>query len=80
VNDTFVLGDTNAICDECGFKFKGSMLRKRWDGAMVCSKDWETRHPQDSIKVRPEQNNVRDPRPEPEPRYLAVGEITAADL
>jgi hypothetical protein len=78
--DEFILGDSNAICDCCGFKFKQSQLRKRWDGAFVCSKDWEPRHPQDNIKIRAERNNVRDPRPEPEYRYLAVGEITGDDL
>lgn len=76
----FILGDSNAICDECGFKFKQSQLKKRWDGAMVCSADFELRHPQDTIKARPERNNVKNARPEPEYRFLAVGEITADDL
>lgn len=78
--DEFILGDSNAICDCCGFKFKQSQLRLRWDGAMVCSKDWEPRHPQDNIKPRTERNNIRNPRPEPEYRFLAVGEITGDDL
>lgn len=78
--DEFILGDSNGICDCCGFKFKHSQLRKRWDGAMVCRADWEPQHPQDSIKIRGERNNVKDARPEPEYRFLAVGEITAADL
>jgi len=76
----FALGDSNGVCDVCGFDFKHSTLRKRWDGAMVCGKDWEARHPQDMIKPRSERNHVTDPRPRPEPRFLAVGEITAADL
>jgi hypothetical protein len=80
MNDDFILGDSNAICDCCGFKFKHSQLRKRWDGAMVCSKDWEPRHPQDNICVKAERNNVKDARLEPEHRFLAVGEITADDL
>ena len=78
--DEFILGDSNSLCDCCGFKFKHSQLRKRWDGAMVCSADWEPRHPQDSIKIRGERNNVKDARPEPEYRFLAVGEITADQL
>ena len=77
---TFILGDSKSVCDVCGFHYKHSQLRKRWDGAMVCSKDFETRHPQDLIKIRPERNNVQDPRYEPEYRYLAANEITAADL
>lgn len=78
--DEFILGDSNGICDVCGFKLKQSQLRKRWDGAMVCSADFETRHPQDSIKIRGERNNVKDARPEPEYRFLAVGEISGDDL
>jgi hypothetical protein len=34
----------NAICDVCGFKFKNTDLRKRWDGYMVCKNDYEIRH------------------------------------
>lgn len=80
MNDNFILGDSNAICDVCGFKYKQSQLRKRWDGAMTCDADWESRHPQDMIKARPERNNVKDARPEPTHRFLAVGEITKDDL
>lgn len=76
----FILGDSNAICDECGFQYKHSQLRKRWDGAMVCDKDWEARHPQDSIKIKPERAFVTDARVPPEPRYLGTNEITADDL
>lgn len=43
--DYYAKGDWNAICDECGFKYKGSKLRKRWDGFMVCQRCWEPRHP-----------------------------------
>lgn len=80
MNDQFILGDSNGLCDSCGFKFKQSALRKRWDGAMVCRDDYELRHPQDELKARPERNNVKDARPEPEYRFLAVGEITADQL
>ena len=42
----------NAICDVCGFKFKAAQLRKRWDGYMVCSHDYETRHSLDFYTTR----------------------------
>lgn len=51
-HDSYKPGDYNAICDGCGFKFKASMLKKRWDGYMVCEKDWEPRHPQDLVEAR----------------------------
>lgn len=57
--DYYKPGDWNAICDECGFKFKGSELRKRWDGYMVCKDDWEPRHPQDFVR------GVKDSQPLP---------------
>lgn len=60
----FVKGDWNADCDECGFTFKASQLRKRWDGAMVCDKDWEPRHPQDLLRVRKERGGVPWSRPQ----------------
>lgn len=42
----------NALCDVCGFKFKASMLRKRWDGYMVCRNDYEVRHSMDFYTTR----------------------------
>ena len=76
----FILGDSKSVCDVCGFHYKHSQLRKRWDNAMVCPEDWEPRHPQDMIKPRPEKNNVKDARIEPEYRFLDTNEISASDL
>ncbi len=59
-----ILGDWNAICDVCGWKYKASDLRKRWDGLMVCEKDWEPRHPQDFIRAIPDMQKVPWTRPE----------------
>jgi len=80
MDNYFVLGDHNSICDVCGFKYKGSQLRKRWDGAMCCSDDWEARHPRDNPRIKPEKNNIKDARPEQEPRYLSTNEIQPEDL
>lgn len=80
MNDNFILGDSNCVCDVCGFKYKRSQLKKRWDGAIVCAEDFETRHPQDLIKPRPERQNVKDSRPEPEPYYVGTNENTASNL
>ncbi len=64
-NDKLKLGDWNTLCDECGFKFKASMLRKRWDGLMVCGKDYELRPPQDFLRVPTDRPSVEWTRPEP---------------
>lgn len=57
-------GNYNTICDVCGFKYKATGLRKRWDGLMVCMQDWEIRHPQELIRPIPDQNKVPWTRPE----------------
>jgi len=51
-------GAWNAICDVCGFKFKSTSLRKRWDNLMVCEKDWESRHPMDFLKTPKEDLSI----------------------
>lgn len=48
--DYLKLGDYNAICYECGKKFKASELKRHWQGYWVCEKHWEARHPQDFVK------------------------------
>jgi hypothetical protein len=64
--DTYLkLGDWNAVCQVCGFRFKGSELRKRWDGVLVCAEDFETRHPSDFLRVPREDTSVPWSRPEP---------------
>lgn len=48
--DHLELGDYNAVCYQCGRKFKASELRKHWQGYYVCEKHWEARHPQDFVR------------------------------
>lgn len=48
----FKKGSYNAICDVCGGKYKMLDLQKRWDGLIVCKKDFEQDHPQKYIRVR----------------------------
>ena len=67
-NNTLYLGQWNVVCDVCGWKIKSSDAKERWDGLIVCPKDYETRHPMDFIKAprpdkplpftRPEQADV----------------------
>lgn len=70
-----VLGQWNAICDVCGFKKKSSEVRKRWDGLMVCPEDWEERHPQDLLRVKPEKIVPPWVRPEPPDTFITVCNI-----
>lgn len=65
-------GDWKAVCDGCGQRFLASALRKRWDGLMVCSKDYETRQPQDFVRAKIDIQAVPFTRPEStEYTYLA---------
>lgn len=63
--DYLKIGDMNAICDECGFKFKLSELVERWDGALVDRKCWEPRHPRDFVRIPRTESPPPTGRPEP---------------
>lgn len=68
--DYLKLGDTNAICDTCGFKYKISELSKQWDGLMTCKDCWDYRHPQEYIRGIPDTGNPpANPRPEAADQY-----------
>jgi hypothetical protein len=71
----FKPGDWNAICDVCGFKFKGSQLMRRWDGAMVCHADFELRHPQDLIRIPTDNPSTSWSRPEPTDVFITIGDF-----
>lgn len=75
----YIPGDHYIYCDRCGFKIRRSEARKTWDGLMVCSQDWEPRHPQDLIKARGDRQTVKDARPEPEHVFITT-QITPDDL
>lgn len=54
----------NALCDVCGFKFKASQLKKRWDGFMVCNDDWEPRNILDFYRTRSDAHILPFTRPD----------------
>jgi len=56
--DYYKPGDWNAICEVCGQKFKASKLKRRWDGLLVCKRDWEPRHPQDFVRGVKDKQSV----------------------
>jgi len=78
--DYFKRGDFNAICDSCGGKFKGSQLRKRWDGFMVCKDDWEPRPQQEFIRGIKENQATSFSRPESPDVFIATGDIDSYAL
>jgi hypothetical protein len=43
-------GNHWVVCDVCGFEYRQSEMRKRWDGLITCRFDWEIRHPQEFIR------------------------------
>jgi len=69
------------ICMRCGFRCKGSELRKEWTGARVCNACWDPK-PEDlkPPRIKPEGVPKRNSSPEPEPRFVAINEITRDDL
>lgn len=52
--DYLALGDWNAMCWECGRKFKASTLIRNWQGYYVCPPHWEARQPQDFVRAVPD--------------------------
>ena len=65
-------GEWIADCDVCGFTYPSSKLRKRWDGLMVCREDYESRHPQELLRIHPEHITPPWTRPEPPDRFKLV--------
>lgn len=61
--------DWKAWCPGCGFIYKASQLKMRWDGVRVCKYCWETRHPQEFIKGIPDRTL---PWTSPEPRDIEI--------
>lgn len=62
----WVSGDWLAVCDICGFVHYASELQEQWDGLMVCSADYNTRHPQDLLQTIPDDPSVPWTRPLPD--------------
>lgn len=61
----FSSGEWNVTCDVCSEKIKSSEARRRWDGLLVCSDDYEERHPQDFVRARMDKISVPFVRPIP---------------
>lgn len=55
-------GDHNVISDDSGQKFKRSQMRMNWKGQMVSLDEYEPKHPQLTIRPKPEKIAVKDAR------------------
>ena len=64
----------------CSRKRWRSDTRKNYNGLIVCADTcYETRHPQEKLRVKPDHVAVTDPRP-PVTVYLEYGDVTVDDL
>ncbi len=79
---SYIAGDPWTICDSCGWKIRRSMIRKSWDGFMLCDKDWEPKHEQlyPTPIIRNEGRSLPNARPEKPDRFIEVGEVTEDDF
>ena len=75
--DRYVPGTWNVLCDECGFKFKATELKKRWDSAMVCPQCFEKRNPQDFVRGVKESRPLPWTRPEQPDVFVEPGDVVA---
>lgn len=73
---SYIAGDFWRICDVCGFRYRSSMTRTRWDNLIVCDADFETRHPQDFVRGQKDSQVVPDPRPDALASF--IGPLTTA--
>ena len=69
-------GSYSAICDVCGLKYKAEELSRRWDGAMVCEADFETRHPQEFVRARRDNPKLPFIRPDMDDSVTFAGTIS----
>lgn len=70
-------GDWYVSCDVCSKQIYASESRKRWDGLIVCSTDFEHRHPQDLLRVRQERVGVPFTRLESPESFVTVNYVVA---
>jgi len=46
------------VCERTGIKFRRSEMRQEWNGLWVHNSVWNPRHPQDYVKVEPENTTA----------------------
>lgn len=72
-NPGFEKGNHWIECDRCGMDVRYKDSRKTWDGLVVCPADWEPRHEQDFVRVKPEDTAPKgDVRTNKDSNFLSV--------
>ena len=71
----YISGQFNLICDVCGKKIKAGDAKHRWDGFVVCERDFEQRHPQDFVRARQDKISVPFTRPRPTDIFTNISYI-----
>jgi hypothetical protein len=79
-NDSYRPGEHYVICDVCGFKYRSSQTRMRWDKLRVCTEDWEPRHPQDLVRGKRDRQRVTAARPEAPDVFINPNDVTPETL
>lgn len=77
--NTYKSGQWNVICDVCGKKIKAGDAKQRWDGFIVCPKDFEQRQPQDFVRARQDKITVPYIRPRPVDVFVIVDDYMYVD-
>lgn len=57
----YVPGEHWVECMSCGFEIRASQIKKRWDGLLVCPKDFEYRPAQDFLRAVPDNQTAKGP-------------------
>jgi len=68
------------VCQRCGFDFRLDQLRTEWTRLKVCSKCYDRKHPQDTIRPKEDRQVVHGASPRPADIFLEVGDVTADDF
>lgn len=75
----YIPGEHWVIDDITGFRIRSSDAVKQWNGLVVHKDYAEPRHPQDSVRARPESISVTDPRPQPPARFVGPTVVTTSE-
>jgi hypothetical protein len=77
------IGDHKVVCDFSGFVCWASETVMTWNKLRVHRRfvgEEQSRHPQEFVRARADNQSVKNPRGEASDVFLAPGDVTAASL